>query len=163
MARALVMVVVLLSLVATALGFSAPPQLRTRRRVQAPPAMVLPGTGLESTAVSAAVSELPQLVTALTTAERMEDLGHRCDLDEGQNPGRHHARDVRSAPRAPPPTQPPGPVLTLNAPSRSAITVAFIGPYIAYYTYLKFTGQGTDRPGEGTGIKRPPRTKKAKR
>mmetsp|Transcript_2115 Transcript_2115/g.4582 ORF Transcript_2115/g.4582 Transcript_2115/m.4582 type:complete len:122 (+) Transcript_2115:132-497(+) len=121
MARALVMVVVLLSLVATALGFSAPPQLRTRRRVQAPPAMVLPGTGLESTAVSAAVSELPQLVTALTTAERMEDLGH------------------------------------------SAITVAFIGPYIAYYTYLKFTGQGTDRPGEGTGIKRPPRTKKAKR
>ena len=75
MARALVvMVVVVLSLVATALGFSAPPQLRTRRRVQgAPPAMVLPGTGLESTAVS----ELPQLVTALTTAERMEDLGHR--------------------------------------------------------------------------------------
>lgn len=77
MARTVVVAAVLvLSLVASALGFSAPPQLRTRRvGVHTPPAMVLPGVG--PMAASASLSELPQLMTALTTAERMEDLGHR--------------------------------------------------------------------------------------
>ena len=73
-----------------------------------------------------------------------------------------HAKMLDSAPR-PTSCSTTVPRSPSPHPPRSAITVAFIGPYIAYYTYLKFTGQGTDRPGEGTGIKRPPRTKKAKR